>query len=267
MAPCCCWGAARCASTAAARRFPEEVEEALKQHASVRDAVAVGIPDAVRRDHLRSGGGGAWRLPVLHELSEHVKSHLAHYKAPRHLVVVDSIGRAPNGKVDYRRLTAVAVELPWRRRPLECSHGSFTRDDRRRHAARSTGGQVPHRLHRSRHLPRRVRRRAAACTAVVTRRPDDAPVAAHPRAGRRASPPAMPTPRSRSRCSSRRCGARSPTWCFRSCCPPSGWQRGSAPGRRHRHRCLCHGVRRVLHPAVLRGRPSVAVAPHDRRCR
>jgi len=25
-------------------------------------------------------------------------------------VVVDSIGRAPNGKVDYRRLTAVAVE-------------------------------------------------------------------------------------------------------------------------------------------------------------
>jgi len=48
--------------------------------------------------------------PVLHELSEHVKSHLAHYKAPRHLVVVDSIGRAPNGKVDYRRLTAVAVE-------------------------------------------------------------------------------------------------------------------------------------------------------------
>jgi len=47
---------------------------------------------------------------VLHELSEHVKSHLAHYKAPRHLVVVDSIGRAPNGKVDYRRLTAGAVE-------------------------------------------------------------------------------------------------------------------------------------------------------------
>jgi acyl-CoA synthetase (AMP-forming)/AMP-acid ligase II len=26
--------------------FPEEVEEALKQHGSVRDAVAVGIPDA-----------------------------------------------------------------------------------------------------------------------------------------------------------------------------------------------------------------------------
>ena len=46
--------------------------------------------------------------PVLEELSDHVKSHLAHYKAPRHLVIVDSIGRAPNGKVDYRRLTALA---------------------------------------------------------------------------------------------------------------------------------------------------------------
>ena len=39
--------------------------------------------------------------PTLGELSEHVRSQLAGYKAPRELVVVDSIGRAPNGKVDY----------------------------------------------------------------------------------------------------------------------------------------------------------------------
>lgn len=51
-----------CINSGGEKVFPEEVEEALKQHASVRDAVAVGIPDAVRRDHLRSGGGGAWRL-------------------------------------------------------------------------------------------------------------------------------------------------------------------------------------------------------------
>ena len=35
---------------------------------------------------------------------------LAAYKAPRHVVVVDSIGRAPNGKVDYKRLKALAAE-------------------------------------------------------------------------------------------------------------------------------------------------------------
>jgi acyl-CoA synthetase (AMP-forming)/AMP-acid ligase II len=29
---------------------------------------------------------------------------LAGYKAPRELVVIDSIGRAPNGKVDYKAI-------------------------------------------------------------------------------------------------------------------------------------------------------------------
>ena len=100
-----------CINSGGEKVFPEEVEEALKQHASVRDAVAVGIPDARFGETICAvveAAPGA--SPALHELSEHVKSHLAHYKAPRHLVVVDSIGRAPNGKVDYRRLTAVAVE-------------------------------------------------------------------------------------------------------------------------------------------------------------
>jgi acyl-CoA synthetase (AMP-forming)/AMP-acid ligase II len=38
-----------------------------------------------------------------------VKAHLAAYKAPRHLVPIDTIGRAPNGKVDYKRLKAHAL--------------------------------------------------------------------------------------------------------------------------------------------------------------
>jgi acyl-CoA synthetase (AMP-forming)/AMP-acid ligase II len=40
----------------------------------------------------------------------HVKGHLAHYKAPRLVLVRDAIGRAPNGKVDYKALTAWARE-------------------------------------------------------------------------------------------------------------------------------------------------------------
>jgi acyl-CoA synthetase (AMP-forming)/AMP-acid ligase II len=43
-------------------------------------------------------------------LNEHVKAHLAAYKAPRHLVLIDTIGRAPNGKVDYKRLKAYALD-------------------------------------------------------------------------------------------------------------------------------------------------------------
>jgi 3-oxocholest-4-en-26-oate---CoA ligase len=36
------------------------------------------------------------------ELIDHVKTRLAGFKAPRRVRVVPSIGRAPNGKLDYR---------------------------------------------------------------------------------------------------------------------------------------------------------------------
>ncbi|MFM7126795.1 MAG: acyl-CoA synthetase [Actinomycetota bacterium] len=99
-----------CINTGGEKVFPEEVEEALKRHPSVRDAVAVGIPDdrfgeticAVVEAH-------DGQSPELSALSDHVKTTLAPYKAPRHLVVIDTIGRAPNGKVDYKRLKAHAL--------------------------------------------------------------------------------------------------------------------------------------------------------------
>ena len=39
-----------------------------------------------------------------------MKGQLAAYKAPKHVLTVDTIGRAANGKVDYKRLTRYAVE-------------------------------------------------------------------------------------------------------------------------------------------------------------
>jgi fatty-acyl-CoA synthase len=90
--------------------FPEEVEEVLKRHSSVRDAVAVGIPDT-RFGETICGvvEAEAGATPTLSVLNEHVKTALAAYKAPRHIVVIDTIGRAPNGKVDYKRLKAYAM--------------------------------------------------------------------------------------------------------------------------------------------------------------
>ena len=100
-----------CINTGGEKVFPEEVEEALKQHASVRDAVVVGLPDNRFGETIcavvEATPGVAPDLPTL---ADHVKEHLAHYKAPRHLVVVDTIGRAPNGKVDYKRLKGVAID-------------------------------------------------------------------------------------------------------------------------------------------------------------
>jgi fatty-acyl-CoA synthase len=99
-----------CINTGGEKVFPEEVEEALKTHPHVRDAVVVGVPDARFGERIcavvEPDGG---REPSLTELSAHVRDHLAGYKAPRELVVVDSIGRAPNGKVDYKAVKARAL--------------------------------------------------------------------------------------------------------------------------------------------------------------
>ncbi|HEY8003306.1 MAG TPA: acyl-CoA synthetase, partial [Phenylobacterium sp.] len=99
-----------CINTGGEKVFPEEVEEALKTHAAVRDAVVVGLPDARFGERICAvvETDGA-TLPTLAELSEHVRHALAGYKAPRDLVLVDSIGRAPNGKVDYKAVKDRAI--------------------------------------------------------------------------------------------------------------------------------------------------------------
>ena len=100
-----------CINTGGEKVFPEEVEEVLKRHVSVRDAVAVGIPDDRFGETICAVVEATPGVtPTLDELNIHVKSALAPYKAPRHLVVIDTIGRAPNGKVDYKRLRGVALD-------------------------------------------------------------------------------------------------------------------------------------------------------------
>lgn len=94
----------QCINTGGEKVFPEEVEEALKTHPAVRDAVVVGIPDARFGERICAvvEPDPSVGAPTLEEMSGHVKTRLAAYKAPRELVVVESIGRAPNGKVDYK---------------------------------------------------------------------------------------------------------------------------------------------------------------------
>jgi fatty-acyl-CoA synthase len=93
-----------CINTAGEKVFPEEVEEALKTHDLVVDAVVVGVPHETYGEQIVA----VVELRPGTELSEeeligHVKGRLASYKAPRRMMVVPSIGRAPNGKVDYKR--------------------------------------------------------------------------------------------------------------------------------------------------------------------
>ncbi|MEM8902947.1 MAG: acyl-CoA synthetase [Actinomycetota bacterium] len=100
-----------CINTGGEKVFPEEVEEVLKLDERVADAVAVGVPDdrfgeAICAVVEPTSGASV----VDDELVALVREHLAPYKSPRHVVEVETIGRAPNGKVDYRRLRELATE-------------------------------------------------------------------------------------------------------------------------------------------------------------
>jgi fatty-acyl-CoA synthase len=99
-----------CINTGGEKVFVEEVEEVLKLHASVRDAVCVGIPNERFGEtvcaivELQDAGQPLDSEDVI----AHVKKKLAGYKSPRDVVVVSTIGRAPSGKVDYKTLRANA---------------------------------------------------------------------------------------------------------------------------------------------------------------
>ena len=100
-----------CINTGGEKVFPEEVEEVLKQHDAVEDAVCVGVPDErfgqaiIALVEAVPGGD-----PEEGDVITFVKERLARYKAPKRVLRVESIGRAPSGKVDYKGLRQRAIE-------------------------------------------------------------------------------------------------------------------------------------------------------------
>ena len=101
----------QCINTGGEKVYPEEVEQALKSHPDVYDALVAGVPDAKWGNHvaavvqLRTGA----ERPSLDAIQTHCRTHLAGYKIPRQLVIADSIQRSPSGKADYRWAREVAV--------------------------------------------------------------------------------------------------------------------------------------------------------------
>ncbi|MCB1249565.1 MAG: AMP-binding protein, partial [Acidimicrobiales bacterium] len=91
-----------CINTGGEKVYPEEVEAALKAHDTVFDAIVVGVADerwgqkVVAVVQARPG-----HAPELAALGDHCREHLAGYKVPRELHLVDQIVRSPSGKPDY----------------------------------------------------------------------------------------------------------------------------------------------------------------------
>ena len=100
-----------CINTAGEKVHPEEIEEALKTHPDVEDALVVGLPDekwgqaVTAVVQLRAG-----RDFDEEEIRNHVRGRLAGYKTPKRVLSVASMFRAPNGKADYKAAAAYAAD-------------------------------------------------------------------------------------------------------------------------------------------------------------
>ena len=97
-----------CINTAGEKVYPEEVEEALKEHDAVTDALVVGVPDDKWGQAVTAVVAIENSIDA-RELTDFVKGRIAHYKAPKSILFKDDLGRAPNGKADYKSIRAYAL--------------------------------------------------------------------------------------------------------------------------------------------------------------
>ena len=101
----------QCINTGGEKVYPEEVEEALKLHPTVADAAVVGVPDERFGEAItalvEARDGHAIDEATL---INHVRQTLAAYKSPKRILEIATIGRAPNGKLDYKRLKSEALD-------------------------------------------------------------------------------------------------------------------------------------------------------------
>ncbi len=101
-----------CINTAGEKVYPEEVEEVLKTHPAIADALVVGVPSekwgqAVTAVVHLSGDVAFDEQGV----KDHVRQQLAGYKTPKAIHPTETALRASNGKADYATAKAIAERL------------------------------------------------------------------------------------------------------------------------------------------------------------
>ena len=100
-------------NTGGEKVFVEEVEEVLRAHPAIADALVVGRPserwgqELVALVQLREGARSGPRVSMLHA---HCTAQLARFKAPKEFIFVDQVHRLGNGKADYRWAKTQATE-------------------------------------------------------------------------------------------------------------------------------------------------------------
>ncbi|MGW5017320.1 acyl-CoA synthetase [Streptomyces cacaoi] len=94
----------QCINTGGEKVYPEEVEEALKAHPDIYDALVAGVPDEKWGHRVAAVVQPRPGAPALtpDAVQAHTRTRLAGYKVPRTIVITDRIQRSPSGKADYR---------------------------------------------------------------------------------------------------------------------------------------------------------------------
>jgi fatty-acyl-CoA synthase len=100
----------QCINTAGEKVFPEEVEEVLKTHPAIEDALVFGLPDE-KWGQAVTAVVEANATVDPDALRAHVRQHLAGYKTPKTVHIVAKVPRAPNGKADYAGAKAMVAAL------------------------------------------------------------------------------------------------------------------------------------------------------------
>ncbi len=88
--------------------YPAEAEQVLVQHPDVVDVACIGVPHAEMGEELIAlvVPRDSHSAPQLDELVAFCRQRLSHYKCPRTVEVVDTLGRTAMGKINKRELSA-----------------------------------------------------------------------------------------------------------------------------------------------------------------
>jgi acyl-CoA synthetase (AMP-forming)/AMP-acid ligase II len=103
-----------CINSGGEKVFPEEVEEAVKRHPAVADALVVGVPDERFGEAVTAVVGLRPGEQADADDITAALGALSSFKRPRTIVFVDTVRRGPNGKPDYAwaKATVLAALSP-----------------------------------------------------------------------------------------------------------------------------------------------------------
>ncbi|TAL76985.1 MAG: long-chain fatty acid--CoA ligase [Burkholderiaceae bacterium] len=89
--------------------YPREIEEVLYRHPAVSEVAVIGVPDSYRGEILQAYVVVADEKVGASDLQDFLMQRLVKYKWPAHIHMVNDLPRTSVGKIDKKRLRAMAA--------------------------------------------------------------------------------------------------------------------------------------------------------------